>query len=165
MKKVALLWVVLLLIAIAVAQTTSFAHFPGSESLQSKFGFQHGTPGCSCGIGPEVNYNPHFKKMAVSPSSVNTKVNTPVAIRFDASGICLGQSTRMVNGEFGSIVWQPGTTQSLPDSYGIATLSGYAQPKTDTIYVQVTAECFDNGYPKCSNRCTAKASIPVTITP
>jgi len=156
------------------AQTTTYKRFPGNEALQSAR--WHQIAGCGCGINP--SYPEDFRKtITVSPTSVTTVVGQPVQIRYDASTICNGQGVRDVNGVdvskpnfagVGTVTWEAGVIQNLPDAYGIVTFSGYAQPTTDSIKFNIQVQCYDTGA-KCTTPdhymvCPTSTTIPVTVT-
>jgi hypothetical protein len=156
-----------------LAQTTSYKPFPANETIQSSKWSQ--VPGCSCGIY-EKAVEDFRRTMAVSPTTLTATVGQPVQIRYDASAICNGQGVRDVNGVdvskpnfggVGTVTWEAGSIQTLPNSYGIVTYSGYLQPKTDTIKFDIKVQCYDTGA-KCKEAghyqvCPASATIPVTI--
>jgi hypothetical protein len=167
-----LLFVVSCLISSAFAQTTTYAPFPASETLESKFGVSEGNlgSGCACAIGPN-HIGTHFQAMFVAPGSVNTTTETPVSIRYDASGLCRGQAWTDSQGTFaghgtgpiGNAIWQPGTIQDLPDMYGVITLSGYSQPTAQSVQIQVSVICADDGNEHCRNTCSASMVVPIVV--
>lgn len=146
----------------------SYAPFPAAESRQNTPPVSsRQVPGCDCGT----------KTVAV-PSSITTRVGTPVTLRYDASNICQGQTVRDLNGkEFGKgfasagkVQWEIGAVQTLPDAYGVATYDkGYSQAGSSTATVTVSVQCYDVGA-KCKssthyNVCTATGTVPVNIVP
>jgi hypothetical protein len=78
-----------------------------------------------------------------------TPVNKPVQIRYDASPICFKQGITDINGNpyppidqignltLGNVQWEVGAISDLPHEYGIITYSGYAQPKTEQITINI----------------------------
>jgi hypothetical protein len=87
-------------------------------------------------FGRNTGRDSHFDATLVAPTSVQTAPNTPISIKYDASGICWGQSVRRVNGRHGTVIWAPGTIQDLRDTYGIVTIPGYSQPTTQQVQIE-----------------------------
>ena len=106
---------------------------------------------------------------------ITTKIGKPITIRYDASGICNGQTIRDSNGKslprrgrLGTVEWQVGTIQDLPDTYGKVTFRGYAQASAYTVRISINVQCYSLGA-KCTskgnyNPCAVNAEIPVTVT-
>jgi hypothetical protein len=136
-------------------------------------------PGCTCHMGKGYAYNNDklLEQIFLNPTAVQTGVNQSVQIRYDASAICGGQTVRDVDGHaygsanfegVGTILWEPGQAQHLPEGFGLATFSGYSQPKTAQITVNIAVQCYDTGA-KCTvanhyNNCTLSSTIPLTVT-
>jgi hypothetical protein len=134
--------------------------------------------GCGCGQ-PTLMF---------SPTSVTTKVNTPVQIRYDASKICNEQTIRDLNGvvhpyvdkkddssdignlTLGTVQWEVGAVSDLPLEWGIITYNpGYVQPTTEEIKIEVKVQCYDSFPGNCKlpgnyNTCSSTGVIPVTVT-
>ena len=157
-----------------VAQTITYNSFPASETIQSSQ--WHQITGCHCGIDKTLP-EPFRKTITVNPSQVQTRVNQPVQIRYDASTICNGQGVLDVNGVdiskpnfggVGTIQFEAGAIKTLPDAYGIVTFSGYTQAKNDTIHINIALQCYDTGGDAahhCITSCGASIDIPVVVTP
>jgi hypothetical protein len=162
----------------ARAQTTSWAPFPSSENIQNKFHLGQ-TPGCNCGIDAGST-DTHINKIYVEPTAIVTTSGRPISIRYDASAVCRGQTIRDLNGipitnpkhgRMGTIEWQPGTIQDLPDTFGVATFSGYTQPTTNQIALTIQVQCYDigalcttaNKYNVCPNGRAKSVTIPVRV--
>jgi len=126
------------------AQTPTWSSFPGKETLQSQYGDREGNrqSGHACSLDGNPSRGAHFRSMLVSPTSVTTEEGKPITIRYDASGLCMGQgyadvSTLVLVGnghviKAGDADWAAGIIQTLPD----------------------------NGQTSCS----ASVSIPITVT-
>src|ERR1700675_2168721 len=107
----------------------SYQPFDPSQDIQNTI-VKKQVPGCACAY--TVMY-PQLKDIQVSPTSVQTTVGQSVQIRYDASGVCMGQTVRNSNGQtsapYGTARWEVGAMQDLPDTYGIISFTGYNQPK------------------------------------
>jgi hypothetical protein len=166
------------LVESSLAQTTKYAPFPGNETIQSKL--WHQISGCKCGIGKgPPDYPESFRQhITLAPTAVGTPPDPPVAagkpiqIRYDASVLCNGQGFLDSNGvDFskpnfggvGTVTWEPGVIQTLPNLYGIITFSGYKQPTNDSIAISISVQCVDTGSANCRTTCPISASIPVNV--
>jgi hypothetical protein len=170
---------VLALIAALVVVMASDA--PSSQSAMTfktfaptRMSLQPQHAGCACGAdGDDIRY----RGIDVQ-QEVFARVGQPVALRFDASTICRGQTildtnnVRLVHGgqgpAVGRIRWAPGLSHQLPDVFGIATLTGgYATGGKYTIELDLDVRCFDTGSEcKIGNKyveCSAKATVPVVV--
>jgi hypothetical protein len=159
------------------AATTTYGLFPYAMTDEALHPYQQA--GCQCNVGDPMFF---------SPEAVDTKVNTPVQIRYDASRICFKQGITDSQGQpypnpidslgnmsVGYVQWEVGAvSDNLPHEYGILTYSGYSQPVQETITVEVHLRCIDKPNNKNSygdevcgasgyNECTLKATIPVTV--
>jgi len=160
----------------SASASSTYTMFPYPNTITGTNKIQ--IPGCSCGTN----------KVTVSPTSVITKVNTPVQIRYDASPICNKQTIRDLSGNLhpyvdgaddnsqvgsltlGTVQWEVGAVSDLPLEWGIITYdTGYVQPTSEQIQISIKVQCFDSG-PKCTapghyQVCEAQSTIPVTVTP
>ena len=155
------------------AQTTKYTRFPVNQTIQ--FSRWHQVAGCACGIDP--TYLEGFRKqITVSPNIVKVSLGQKVQIRYDGSAICNGQTVRDTNGVeirkpkfagVGTVDWDDGTVQRLPDTYGIVSFSGYTQTKVDAIRFDITVQCYDAGaecpYAQKYQTCRRAITIPVTV--
>lgn len=155
------------------AQTTKYARLPVTQTIQ--FSRWHKVAGCACGIDP--TYLEDFRKqITVSPNIVKVSLGQKVQIRYDASAICNGETIRDTNGVeigkpkfagVGTVNWDDGTVQKLPDVYGIVSHSGYTQTNVDDIRFDITVQCYDAGadcpYAQKYQTCRRAITIPVTV--
>jgi hypothetical protein len=167
-------WTLLLLPCCAlsslVAQTPIYAPFPDYETWMANYGVQE--PGCACG---KTNNLPIY----IDPTAITSApVNSDIKLRYDASGICQGQSIKDAKGNIyrsasfiaGTVLWEPGVELNLPDVFGIVTLpGGFNQVTNYSIAFKISVQCYDNAVsttPRrpCSNTCSVSATIPVTIS-
>ena len=113
-------------------------------------------PGCSCHMGKGYAYNGDrlLEQIFLNPTAVQTEVNQSVQIRYDASAICGGQTIRDSDGNpygstgfkgLGTIHWEPGEIQPLPEGLGLVTCSGYSHAKYAQITVSINVQCYDTG--------------------
>jgi hypothetical protein len=156
--------------------STTYIMFPFHDTLDAANPKQ--ISGCGCGQ----------PQLVFSPTSVTTKVNAPVQIRYDASKICNEQTIRDLNGvvhpyvdkqddnsdignlTLGTVQWEVGAVSDLPLEWGIITYNpGYVQPTTEKIVIQIKLQCYDTGgkcpLPGNYNICKSEGTIPVTVTP
>jgi hypothetical protein len=166
---VAILFLTTTAAILAQPATITYQPFPASQTLQSG---QPQHSGCFCGIYAGA-IDPIRRAITVSPSNVQTRVNQKVQIRYDASLICNGQSIADMNGVdskkpnfggVGTIQFESGAVMTLPNTYGIATFSGYTTAKTDSIHIIIKLQCYDTGSANCIRPCGAAIDIPVTVT-
>jgi hypothetical protein len=181
MKNLVVVFVASLLLCsaqILCAQTYTFTKLDPTQSLMASEHVPQ-IPGCSCHMGKGYAYNGDkmLEQIFLNPTAVQTPANQSVQIRYDASAICGGQTIRDVDGHeyasagfegVGTIEWEPGVVQHLPEGFGLVTLSGYSQPKSAQITVKIAVQCYDIGA-KCTmpnkyTNCTLSSSIPLTVT-
>jgi hypothetical protein len=107
--------------------------------------------------------------MLADPQTVNTTVGTPITIKYDASGICHGQMYADPQGRrhdsgamgpVGTVIWQPGIIQDLPEVWGSVGFQGYTQVTTRGIRIDIGVRCLDND---CDSFCSVSAVIPVVV--
>lgn len=162
-----------------LAQPFTFTPLPAQASIMNQ-NFQQ-VAGCSCYI--PNSYPPGsypwklLNTIQVSPTRVVTTVGQPVQIRYDASAMCMGQTTRDKNGiesgknpgPFGTATWEVGSVQNLPDLYGQIAYSGYQQPISTSITINLNPQCYDTGakcrMPNKYSQCSASITIPVDVFP
>ena len=152
----------LLLSVYGTAQAQFRFEYFGGQTEQGRSKDQR--PGCACGPLGAV----------VSPTSITAKAGTSVSLRFDTSRICYGQTVIDMAGKSlgpgggiaGTMTWENGAVQDLPDTWGVATyVPGYAQAGAYSLQLTVNVQCTDSGSKGCTRACSSTAKVPVTVTP
>jgi hypothetical protein len=164
------------------AQTAQYTRFPAAQTIQSSQ--WHKVAGCDCGIDP--TYPEDFRKqIMVSPNSLKVSLRHKFQLRYDASAICNGQTIRDTNGVevgkpnfagVGTVDFDNGTVQKLPNIYGIVSYPGYTKTGAqigsdiDSIRFDITVQCYDPRaagaecpYPQKYQTCRRAITIPVTV--
>jgi hypothetical protein len=157
------------------AQTYTFQKLDPKQSLMNTV-LVNQIPGCDCHMGDNAAGDARLKQLYVNPTAIGTIVGRPVEVRYDGSALCGGQSVRDVNGNLagtskfdgvGTIEWQPGSIQKLPDLYGMVTFSGYNQPRKGDVTINIKVQCYDTGA-KCTmpndyKSCSLSAKLPLFV--
>lgn len=125
-------------------------------------------PGCSCGDSD----------VQITPSPVRGTAGQLVTVKFDAAGICKGQTVRDRKGNsmsipqqravarLGTVKWETLSVEDLSDSYGQLSHT-YTQAGTYFVDINIDVQCYDTGA-LCKakdnyNVCTASGKATVNI--
>jgi hypothetical protein len=159
----------------AFSQTTTWVPILANQQIQNVY--WHQVAGCSCGIYPTHTVS-QMRSIFVDPTSITSKTGKDVQIRYDASANCNGQTIQDDHGTkfgtpgfkgVGTIEWEPGVIQELPELAGIATLKkGFSEATSYPVKVNIAVQCFDSGA-KCTvnnnaTSCPLSVVIPVSVT-